>query len=122
LLGFRHIVLPISEHAHNNVEKSVQNCLENNHPVTFNKLVFIFETHLVNNNDFFLVLVTAASSSDESSGRTFLHFKMLMEKSSGKSETLHLELTPKDFYKLLHEMERAKNNLEVLIGSSAQQQ
>jgi hypothetical protein len=67
--------------------------------------------------------VTAASSNDESTGRTFVHFKILTENGkTGKNETIHLDLSPKDFYKLLHEMERAKNNLEVLIGSSSAQQ
>ena len=34
-------------------------------------------------------------------------------------EVVHLDLTPKEFYKVLHEMERAKNNLEALVGSSS---
>jgi hypothetical protein len=42
-----------------------------------------------------------------------------MQNNSGKPETVHLELAPSDFYRLLHEMERAKNNLEILVGSSS---
>ena len=69
------------------------------------------------------VSVTAASSQEEREGRTFLHFKLSFQKDtesqSGKVEKVHLDLTPQEFFKVLHEMERAKNNLEALIGSSA---
>ena len=82
-----------------------------------------FSTRILPLTNFFtLITVTAASSNEDSSGgRTFLHFKMLMQNNSGKTETVHLELAPVDFYRVLHEMERAKNNLEVLVGSSSVQ-
>ena len=67
--------------------------------------------------------MTAASSQEDREGRTFLHFKLSFQKesegTSGKVEKVHLDMTPQEFFKVLHEMERAKNNLEALIGSSA---
>jgi len=35
---------------------------------------------------------------------------------NGQQEAVHMELSPKEFYELLHEMEKAKTNLQSLTG------
>ena len=60
--------------------------------------------------------VTAASSDEDTTGKTYVHFKLVNGEEG--DESLHLELTPSDFYRLLHEMERAKANLQALAKTS----
>ena len=69
-------------------------------------------------NIFVLILVTAASSNDDGVGKTKLNFKYVME-NEGEKQNVIMQLTPKEFYKLLHELDRAKGNLQSLTGGSA---
>ena len=65
-----------------------------------------------------LTSVTAASSNDEGVGKTKLNFKYVME-NEGEKQNVIMQLTPKEFYKLLHELDRAKGNLQSLTAGSA---
>jgi len=64
------------------------------------------------------IAVTAASSNDDGVGKTKLNFKYVME-NEGEKQNVIMQLTPKEFYKLLHELDRAKGNLQSLTGGSA---
>ena len=66
---------------------------------------------------FYYTLVTAASSNDDGVGKTKLNFKYVME-SDGKKQNVIMQLSPQEFYKLLHELDRAKGNLQSLTGGS----
>ena len=63
------------------------------------------------------ILVTAASSNDDGVGKTKLNFKYVMENAGAKQNVI-MQLSPQEFYKLLHEMDRAKGNLQSLTGGS----
>lgn len=62
-------------------------------------------------------IVTAASSNDDGVGKTKLNFKYTMER-DGQRHGLIMQLSPQEFYKLLHEMDRVKGNLQSLTGGS----
>ena len=64
------------------------------------------------------LLKSAASSNDEGVGKTKLNFKYVME-NEGEKQNVIMQLTPKEFYKLLHELDRAKGNLQSLTAGSA---
>ena len=66
---------------------------------------------------FCLIIVTAASSNDDGIGKTKLNFKYTMER-DGKRHGVIMQLSPQEFYKLLHEMDRVKGNLQSLTGGS----
>ena len=63
------------------------------------------------------IIVTAASSNDDGIGKTKLNFKYTMER-DGKRHGVIMQLSPQEFYKLLHEMDRVKGNLQSLTGGS----
>lgn len=63
------------------------------------------------------IAVTAASSNDDGVGKTKLNFKYTMER-DGQRHGLIMQLSPQEFYKLLHEMDRVKGNLQSLTGGS----
>ena len=63
------------------------------------------------------ISVTAASSKDDGIGKTKLNFKYVMER-GGKTQNVIMQLSPLEFYKLLHEMNRVKDNLQTLTGGS----
>jgi hypothetical protein len=55
--------------------------------------------------------VTAASSCEEQVGQTYVRIKMKLN--SGTSlETVVMELSLKQFYDLLHELEKAQNTMK----------
>ena len=62
--------------------------------------------------------MTAASSNDDGVGKTKLNFKYVME-SGGEKQNVIMQLNPQEFYKLLHELDRAKGNLQSLTGGSS---
>ena len=66
---------------------------------------------------FCFIIVTAASSNDDGIGKTKLNFKYTMER-DGKRHGVIMQLSPQEFYKLLHEMDRVKGNLQSLTGGS----
>jgi hypothetical protein len=55
--------------------------------------------------------VTAASSCEEQVGQTYVRIKMKLNTGSSL-ETTVMELTLKQFYDLLHELEKAQNNMK----------
>jgi len=63
------------------------------------------------------IAVTAASSNDDGVGKTKLNFKYAME-CGGEKQNVIMQLSPQEFYKLLHEMDRVKGNLQSLTGGS----
>ena len=67
---------------------------------------------------FLKITVTAASSNDDGVGKTKLNFKYVME-NGGEKQNVIMQLSPQEFYKLLHELDRAKGNLQSLTGGSA---
>ena len=68
--------------------------------------------------DFYcFIIVTAASSNDDGVGKTKLNFKYTMER-DGKRHGVIMQLSPQEFYKLLHEMDKVKGNLQSLTGGS----
>merc|ERR1712087_209591 len=58
--------------------------------------------------------VTAASSDIQLVGNTFLKMKWTTKGEDGKLETICMELSLPQFYKFLHEMEKAKTSMEML--------
>jgi len=58
--------------------------------------------------------VTAASSDIQLVGNTFLQMKWTTKGEDGKLETICMELSLPQFYKFLHEMEKAKTSMEML--------
>ncbi len=60
---------------------------------------------------FLPLTVTAASSCEEQVGQTYVRIKMKL--TTGLSlETTVMELSLKQFYDLLHELEKAQNNMK----------
>ncbi|EFX87822.1 hypothetical protein DAPPUDRAFT_306363 [Daphnia pulex] len=55
--------------------------------------------------------VTAASSCEEQVGQTYVRIKMKLNTGSSL-ETTVMELSLKQFYDLLHELEKAQNNMK----------
>ncbi len=62
--------------------------------------------------------VTTAVSCEAGLGKAYVHFKLTTEPKNAAvrevnaRENVHLNFTPAEFYKLLHEMERAMKSLE----------
>eukprot|EP00794_Sanderia_malayensis_P017465 gene17465-19212_t len=58
--------------------------------------------------------VTAASSEMKKVGNSFLQLKLVVSKGSDSMEEIFMEMSLQQFYTFLHEMERAKANLDLL--------
>lgn len=58
----------------------------------------------------FTFVVTASSSSVGMPGQAFVHLKLSFD----KKDPVHLSLCAEDFYKMMAEMERVKNNIQIL--------
>ncbi|XP_012258127.2 COMM domain-containing protein 7-like [Athalia rosae] len=58
--------------------------------------------------------VTAASSESDRLGKTFLQLKLLVDEGNGKTSNIFTEMNLVQFYKFLHDLEKAKSNLELL--------
>ncbi|XP_015606542.1 COMM domain-containing protein 7 [Cephus cinctus] len=60
--------------------------------------------------------VTAASSEMSKVGRTYLQVRLLLDESSGGGErnSVFAEMSLTQFCKLLHDLETAKNNIDLL--------
>jgi len=56
--------------------------------------------------------ITAASSEVGKIGSAHLHLKLVLDKGNSTTEEVYMELTLQQFYQFLHEMQRAKSNLE----------
>ncbi|XP_033346108.1 COMM domain-containing protein 7-like [Bombus vosnesenskii] len=58
--------------------------------------------------------VTAASNESDNMGKSFLHLKLKLEE-NGKTRNIFVEMTISEFYKFLHDLEKAKCNLDLLL-------
>ncbi|XP_066582822.1 COMM domain-containing protein 7-like [Prorops nasuta] len=58
--------------------------------------------------------ITAASNESDNVGKSFLQLKINYNKND-KIETTFLEMTIGEFYKFIHQLEHAKNNLDILV-------
>lgn len=58
--------------------------------------------------------VTAASSELKKVGNSFLQLKLVVNKGNEQTEEIFMELSLPQFYTFLHEMEKAKANLDLL--------
>ncbi|XP_046745339.1 COMM domain-containing protein 7-like [Diprion similis] len=58
--------------------------------------------------------VTAASSESDRLGKTFLQLRLLVDEGNGETNSIFTEMTLGQFYKFLHELEKAKSSLELL--------
>lgn len=58
--------------------------------------------------------VTAASSEIKKVGNSFLQLKLVVNKGNDVMEDIYMELSLPQFYTFLHEMEKAKANLDLL--------
>ncbi|XP_011298225.1 COMM domain-containing protein 7-like [Fopius arisanus] len=58
--------------------------------------------------------VTAASSESDKVGKTFLQLRLLLD-DNGKKSDVFTEMTLSQFYKFLHDLEKAKNSLDLLV-------
>lgn len=59
--------------------------------------------------------VTAVTSDGDSAGHSFLQLKLVINKGKDEFENLFMELTLPQFYSFMHEMEKAKSGLELLV-------
>ncbi|KAG6795917.1 COMM domain-containing protein 7 [Apis mellifera caucasica] len=58
--------------------------------------------------------VTAASNESDNMGKSFLHLKLSLEE-NGKAKNVFIEMTISEFYKFVHDLEKAKCNLDLLL-------
>ncbi|KAF7997360.1 hypothetical protein HCN44_005637 [Aphidius gifuensis] len=58
--------------------------------------------------------VTAASSESDKVGKTFLQLRLILD-NDGTREDVFTEMTLSQFYKFLHDLEKAKNSLDLLV-------
>ena len=58
--------------------------------------------------------VTASSSEMNKVGNSFLQLKLVVSKDSDSTEDIFMEMSLSQFYTFLHEMEKAKANLDLL--------
>lgn len=59
-------------------------------------------------------LVTVASSGTDEVGKNFLHLKILYDE-DGITKSIFTEMNLNQFYKFLHDLEKAKNSLDILV-------
>nr|XP_012142894.1 PREDICTED: COMM domain-containing protein 7-like isoform X1 [Megachile rotundata] len=65
-------------------------------------------------NPSFIIAVTAASNESDNVGKSFFQLKLCMEENS-KINNIFIEMTISEFYKFLHDLEKANNNLDLLL-------
>ncbi|XP_029036149.1 COMM domain-containing protein 7-like [Osmia bicornis bicornis] len=58
--------------------------------------------------------VTAASNESDNVGKSFFQLKLWLEEDS-KINNVFLEMTISEFYKFLHDLEKANCNLDLLL-------
>ncbi|CAL7950518.1 unnamed protein product [Xylocopa violacea] len=58
--------------------------------------------------------VTAASNESDNMGKSFLQLRLNVEE-NGKIKNVFVEMTISEFYKFLHDLEKAKCNLDLLL-------
>lgn len=58
--------------------------------------------------------VTAGTSDKNQVGHSFLQLKLIIDKGNNETEAVCMELTLPQFYSFLHEMEKARADLELL--------
>lgn len=58
--------------------------------------------------------VTSASSESDTVGKTFLQLRLLLDE-GGKTTSVFTEMTLGQFYKFLHNLEKAKKSLDLLV-------
>jgi len=57
--------------------------------------------------------VTASNSDLGKVRSSYLQLKLVVDKGNNTTENIHMELTLPQFYEFLHEMQKAKSNLEI---------
>lgn len=86
------------------------------HHTTLNRLML---SHIFNINQLvdmdWKFAVTASTSNESQVGHTFLQLKLVLNNGSNQCKNVCVELTLPQFYSFLHEMEKAKRNLELLF-------
>lgn len=60
-----------------------------------------------------MLVVTAANSESDNVGKSFLQLNLQLDV-DGKPQHIFAEMTIAQFYKFLHDLEKTKNNLELL--------
>lgn len=70
------------------------------------------EQHILNLS--LIITVTAASNESDNVGKSFFQLKLWLEEDS-KINTVFLEMTISEFYKFLHDLEKANRNLDLLL-------
>ncbi|OXU27425.1 hypothetical protein TSAR_004922 [Trichomalopsis sarcophagae] len=58
--------------------------------------------------------VTVASSGTDEVGKNFLQLKVLYDE-DGNTKSIFTEMNLNQFYKFLHDLEKAKTNLDILM-------
>jgi len=86
--------------------------------VVLSRAVIETQTLMVNNLvDMEWKFGLTASNSDLGKVRSsFLQLKLVVDKGNNTTENIHMELTLPQFYDFLHEMQKAKSNLEMFSG------
>lgn len=69
---------------------------------------------LMNNCYFLILLVTTASNDCDNVAKSFLQLKLCLE-DDGIVKNVFTEMTIGQFYKFLHDLEKAKYNLDLLL-------
>ncbi|XP_023245209.1 COMM domain-containing protein 7-like [Copidosoma floridanum] len=57
--------------------------------------------------------VTVASSGTDKIGTNFMHLKILYDE-EGQTKSIFIEMSLAQFYKFLHDLEKAKRSLDIL--------
>jgi len=73
-----------------------------------------FHNESLMNIYFPIILVTAASNESDNVAKSFLQLKLCLE-NDGKVKNVFTEMTIGQFYKFLHDLEKAKCNLDLLL-------
>ncbi|KAL2742250.1 COMM domain-containing protein 7-like [Vespula maculifrons] len=60
------------------------------------------------------ILITAASSDSDKVGKSFLQLKLCLDEGS-RIKDHFIEMSIPEFYKFLHDLEKAKINLDLLV-------
>lgn len=58
--------------------------------------------------------VTAASNESDNVGKSFFQLKLCLEENN-KINNIFIEMTISEFYKFLHDLEKANSNLDLLL-------
>lgn len=59
--------------------------------------------------------MTAASNDSDNVAKSFLQLKLYLDDNDGKVKNMFIEMTIGQFYKFLHDLEKTKCNLDLLL-------